>query len=392
MRTLPLASAVLATLVCLNFAGAAETQFDRQKLKEVPARVQALIDAHEVAGAVTLIATPEGVTQVEAVGKSNLETAQPMKPDALFWIASMTKPITATSILILEQEGKLSIDDPVAKYIPELGALKGPDGTPAVVTLKHLLTHTSGMTPEADGATLRAATKLADLIPAYAKVPLRFEPGSKWEYCQSGINSLGRVVEVVSGQSLPEFFEQRIFKPLKMNDTTFYPTPEQAKRIATPYAKTGDTLAASTVRLLQGHDVTSHDRYPAANGGLYSTAPDYGRFCRMLLNDGTLDGAQILKPETAKKMRTIQTGDIKTGFTAGNGWGLGVCVVREPQGVSAMLSPGTFGHGGAYGTQAWIDPVKGVAYVLMVQRSNFPNSDDSDERKVFQQAAVDAMK
>jgi CubicO group peptidase (beta-lactamase class C family) len=233
---------------------------------------------------------------------------------------------------------------------------------------------------------------LADLIPAYAKAPLRFEPGSKWEYCQSGINSLGRVVEVVSGKSLPEFFEERIFKPLGMKDTTFYPTEEQAGRIAVPYAKNGDKLTASTVRLLQGHAVTSHDRYPAANGGLYSTASDYGRFCRMLLNDGELDGVRVLKAETAKMMRSIQTGEIKTGFTPGNGWGLGVCVVRGPQGVTGMLSPGTFGHGGAYGTQAWIDPVKGVAYVLMVQRANFQNSDASPARMAFQEAAAAAVK
>ena len=383
MKPTPLTFAIFTLFLA---AQARSADIDQSKLKEVPTHISAAVDSHEVAGAVTLIVTREGVAQLEAVGKSNIESDQPMNPDAIFWIASMTKPVTATAILILQQEGKLSVDEPVSKYIPELGQLKGPDGKPAVVTLKHLLTHTSGMVSEADRATLSSAHTLADLMPAYAKVPLKFEPGSRWEYCQSGINSLGRVVEVVSGKSLPEFFQQRIFKPLGMTDTTFYPTEAQAKRIATAYAKTDDTLKPAP------RPVTKPDHFPAANGGLYSTASDYGRFCRMLLNDGQLEGTRSLNPQTVKTMRTIQTGDIKTGFTPGNGWGLGVCVVREPQGVTAMLSPGTFGHGGAYGTQAWIDPVKGVAYILMVQRSNFPNSDASPARQAFQQAAAAAIK
>jgi len=132
-------------------------------------------------------------------------------------------------------------------------------------------------------------------------------------------------------------------------------------------------------------------RFPAPNGGLFSTAGDYARFCQMVLRGGELDGKRYLKPETVKLMTTIQTGDLKTGFTDGNGWGLGWCVVREPQGVTAMLAKGSFGHGGAYGTQAWIDPEAKRVYILMVQRSNFPNSDDSPVRKAFQQSAAEAI-
>ena len=150
-------------------------------------------------------------------------------------------------------------------------------------------------------------------------------------------------------------------------------------------------LEEAKIFILEGHDPAVRDRYPAANGGLFSTANDYGRFCQMLLNQGSFGGKQFLKPESVKLMDTIQTGDLKTGFTDGNGWGLGCCVVREPQGVTAVLSPGTFGHGGAYGTQAWIDPVKQRIYVLMVQRSNFPNSDASDVRAAFQNAAAIAV-
>ena len=139
------------------------------------------------------------------------------------------------------------------------------------------------------------------------------------------------------------------------------------------------------------HNPTSRHRYPAANGGLFSTARDYARFCQMLLNHGSLDGRQYLKPETVKRMAAIHTDDLKTGFTDGNGWGLACCVVRQPQGITAVLSRGTFGHGGAYGTQAWIDPVaRQRVYVLMVQRSNFPNADGSAVRQAFQEAASKA--
>jgi CubicO group peptidase (beta-lactamase class C family) len=244
---------------------------------------------------------------------------------------------------------------------------------------------------EAPAAELKDCKTLADLIPIYAKAPLRFEPGTKWEYCQSGINTLGRIVEVVSGESLPDFCQKRIFGPLGLKDTTWYPTEEQAARLARTYKLENGDLVESPIGFMHGKPVTAHDRYPAANGGLFSTASDYGRFARMLLNEGSLDGHQYLKPETVRTMRTIQTGELKTGFTPGDGWGLGVCVVREPQGVTAMLSPGTFGHGGAYGTQAWIDPAKGIVYILMVQRANFPNSDASPVRQVFQQAVADAI-
>jgi CubicO group peptidase (beta-lactamase class C family) len=305
----------------------------------------------------------------------------------------MTKPLTGTAIMMLQEEGKLSIEDPVARFIPEFAGIKTPSGKAANLTLRHLLTHTSGLS-EASGAEQKAAKTLSDLIPHFVDKPTQFEPGAKWSYCQSGINTLGRIVEIASRQSLPEFFEKRLTGPLGMRDTTFYPTKEQQARIARTYKKNMDTgkLEDGAVTLFAGLDLGDTHRVPLANGGLYSTAADYGRFCQMLLNSGTLDGHVYLKPESIKLMSSILSGDVKTGFTPGNGWGAAVCVVREPQGVTGMLSPGTFGHGGAYGTQAWIDPVKGVAYVLMVQRQGFRNSDDSDVRMAFQQAAVDAMK
>src|SRR4051794_28313681 len=377
---------VIFPLLCLSLAPVTAKSGDAKK--RIAARMQEMIDAKEIPGAVTLIATRDGITHFDAIGSADPAGSKPMRKDSIFWIASMTKPITGTAILMLQEEGKLSVDDPVSKYIPELGNLKTPSGQPANLMLKHLMTHSSGM-PEATMDEAKAARTLSDLIPAYLNKPMQFEPGSKWQYCQSGINSLGRIIEVVSGKPYQEFLAARLFKPLKMKDTTFYLRPNQVSRLVTPVRRgTDGTLSATTISLLQGKLATDTDRYPAANGGLFSTAPDYARFARMILNGGTLDGKRYLKPESIRQMTTIQTGDLKTGFTPGNGWGLTWCVVREPKGVTAMLSPGTYGHGGAYGTQAWIDPVKGVAYILMVQRSNFGNSDASPVRLAFQQAAA----
>ena len=379
MRTTLLALAALAVIH-------AETNPANSR---IAAAMQRMIDAKEIPGAVTVIATREGIAHLEAIGSSGATAAaKPLRKNSVFWIASMTKPVTGVAVMMLQDEGKLSVDDPVAKYIPAFANLKAPSGQLANLTLKHLMTHSSGLA-EATPAEAKAARKLEDLVPAWLSKPMQFEPGSKWQYCQSGINALGRIVEVVSGQPFEKFLEARIFKPLGMKDTTFFVRPNQLDRLVTPVRREKDgTLVDSPNMFLQGKEPTSTDRVPYPNGGHYSTAPDYARFARMLLNNGTLDGKRYLKPETLKLMASVQSGDLKTGFTPGNGWGLTVCVVREPQGVTAMLAPGAFGHGGAYGTQAWVDPTNGVALILMVQRANFGNSDDSPVRLAFQQAAM----
>lgn len=357
-------------------------------LPAVGRHMHRFIDAKEISGAVTLVAASDKTLHLDATGKADLDGDKPMRPDTLFWIASMTKPITATAVLMLQDEGKLSVDDPVEKYLPEFAKLKTAQGAPARVTIRHLLTHTSGL-GEIAPPVAREIKSLADLIPLYVAKPVAFEPGSKWVYCQSGINTAARVVEVAAGIPFVEFLDQRLFQPLGMKDTTFYLTNVQLPRLAKSYRKTSQgELEEAENRILYGKSPASRDRFPAANGGLFSTAPDYARFCQMILRGGELDGKRYLKPESVKLMTSPQTHDLKTGFTPGNGWGLGWCVVREPQGVTAMLSPGTFGHGGAYGTQAWIDPAKQRIYILMVQRENFPNADASDVRASFQKAAT----
>ncbi len=357
--------------------------------------MQEMMAKNEIAGAVTAVATKREVLHLESTGFADVAAKRPMAPDTLFWIASMTKPVTGAAILMLQDEGKLTVTDPVARYLPEFAALKTPSGKPANLTITQILTHTSGLGEAAGPAAQRART-LADLVPIWLAAPMQYEPGEKWKYTQSGINAAARIVEVLSGMTFDAFVEKRLFAPLGMKSTTFYPTDGQRARLATAYARNKETGALEPVP--PRPEFGPRDRPPQGNGGLYSTAPDYVRFCQMLLNGGTLDGHRYLSAAALKFLTVPQTGDLPTGFfqgeTYGNrganyGWGLGTSILRTPHdGVAAMLSPGTYGHGGAWGTQAWIDPVKGVAYVLMVQRSNFPNSDASDVRGAFQQAAA----
>jgi len=368
------------------------------KLPGIGDAMQEMIARNEIAGAVTVVAGKDDVLHLQTTGFADVATKRPMKPDTLFWIASMTKPVTGVAVLMLQDEGKLNVADPVAKYLPEFASLKTPSGKPANLTITQILTHTSGL-GEAAGPAAQQARTLADLVPIWLAAPMQYEPGERWKYTQSGINAAARIVEVVSGMTFGAFVQKRLFDPLGMKSTTFYPTDAQRRRLATAYAKNKDSGALEPAP--PRPDYGPRDRPPQGNGGLYSTAPDYARFARMLLNGGTLDGRRYLSSAAMTLLTTPQTGSLETGFfqgeTYGNrganyGWGIGTCVLRTPHdGVAAMLSPGTFGHGGAWGTQAWIDPVKNVAYILMVQRANFPNSDASDVRKAFQEAAARAL-
>ncbi len=389
----PLASLIASLLL------ASAVRAESPKLPGVGAALQEQVDRHEIAGAVTMVVSKDRVLHLETTGLADMAAHKPMQADTVFWIASMTKPITATAVLMLQDEGKLDVHDPVAKYLPEFANLKTPSGQPANLTLIQILTHTSGL-GEAGGPAAREAKTLADLVPQWLAAPMQFEPGSRWSYCQSGINAAGRVVEVVSGMSFDTFLQKRLFQPLGMKSTTFYPGASERARQVTAYAKNATTGSLEAVP--PRPEFGPRDRPPQGNGGLYSTAEDYGRFCQMLLGGGRFQGVRYLSEASMKLLSTPQTPEtLPTGFfqndTYGRrglnyGWALGTCVLKAPHdGVPAMLSPGTFGHGGAWGTQAWVDPVKGVAYVLMVQRSNFPNSDASEVRRVFQQAAAKAL-
>jgi len=350
----------------------------------INARMTEFVNAKQCSGAVTLVMHKGQVVHLGAVGSADIAAGKPMQVDALFGIASMTKPIAATAVLILQDEGRLSIEDNASKYIPEFkeATLKAGGKPQREITIRDLLTHTSGLagsqTPE--GTLKDTAEKLA-------RYPLEFEPGTKWMYSPA-LNVCGRIVEVVSGKPFDEFVRERIFTPLKMVDTTFYPTPDQKARVAKMYNRSADKTSIEPAES-QLIDRPSN-RAPSPSGGLFSTASDMGRFYQMILNGGELDGKRIVSKAAVEQMTRIQTKDLVTGFTPGNGWGLGWCVVREPQGVTKMLSPGTFGHGGAWGTQGWVDPQKQLICVLMIQRGNFGNSDDADLRASFQELAVKA--
>ncbi len=372
--------------------------FAEPALPGVGAAMEEMVSKQEIAGVVTVVVGAGGIKHLESTGFADVAISRPMAPDTLFWIASMSKPVTGVAVLMMQDEGKLKVSDPVANYIPEFANLKTPSGEPANLTITQILTHTSGLR-EADTVASGAST-LAELVPIWLSGPTQFEPGTRWQYSQSGINAAARIVEIISGKTFDAFLEERLFAPLGMKDTGFYPSDEQRARLATPYAKDKDSgeLAPATPRA--GYEGT-RNRPPQGNGGLFSTPRDYARFCQMLLAGGTLDGRRYLSEEAMGYLKMPQTGEIPVGFfqndTFGQhgmkyGWSLGTCVLRTPhEGVAAMLSPGTFGHGGAWGTQAWIDPVKGVAYVMMVQRSNFPNSDASAVRQAFQEAAAKAL-
>ncbi|MGD0536137.1 MAG: serine hydrolase domain-containing protein [Verrucomicrobiota bacterium] len=363
----------------------------------VPARMQRFVDEGAISGAVTLVARHDRVLALAAVGVSDLATQRPMRKDDLFWIASMTKPMTAVAVMMLADEGRLSVDDPVEKHLPEFHnpwlkvtgsetgmTLKRPARP---ITVHDLVTHTSGI---GDVPAPRPDASLAELVMACAQQPLRFEPGTRWEYANAGINTLGRIVEVVSGEPFAAFLQHRLLTPLHMRDTTFWPTPAQVRRLAQAYKpRNGGGLERTDIYFIQG-SLSSRRRTAFPAGGLFSTASDVAQFYQMMLNRGVGHGHRLLSEQGVAEMTRTQTGDIKTGFVEGMSWGLGFQVVKAPQGVTAMLSSGTFGHGGAYGTQSWADPAKDLVLVMMIQRAGLPNGDASDMRRAFQETAVEA--
>jgi CubicO group peptidase (beta-lactamase class C family) len=404
MRSLLSVRATCWTIAAFAFLAPAlaAAEFDEAKLALIGPRMQRFVDDRQMAGAVTVVGNSRGIISLEAIGSRRLDSKEAMPKDALFRIASMTKPITAVGILILADEGKLSVNDPVEKHLPEfrgqmMTAERGEDKVvlkkpPRAITLRDLLTHTSGLPGYPPGLSdlyRKRNRTLAEGTLAVSQRPLEFAPGSRWWYCNSGIDTLGRVIEVVSGKDYESFLAQRIFTPLGMKDTTFRPSKEQLSRLAGLYnTKDGQLVAAGDTLIGPPQEM----RHPIPAGGLYSTGADMARFYRMMLQGGALDGERILSATSAEAMTKVQTGDLKCGFTPGMSHGLGFAVVREPQGVTGMLSAGSFGHGGAYGTQSWADPKRDLFVILLIQRAGLPNSDASKMREELQRLAVDAVK
>ena len=366
-----------------------------ERLQRISQMIERRIAAGDLAGAVTIVARKGKVAHHAAQGVMDLESKQPMTPGTMFRIASMTKPVVGVAIMMLVEEGKLHLNDPVSRYIPQFRDMKvataqsvaagGRGATPAnqepkfytvpaarAVTIKDLLTHVSGLGsgPMSNSDIAKVARKdgetLADYIPRLGSTALEFQPGSRWTYSPgAGFETLGRVIEVASGTRLDQFFRTRIFDPLGMRDITFWPTDAQMPRVATVYARGEHGLTKTAMP----NDTMSRNVYFRGSGGLYSTAEDYIPLGMMLANGGELNGKRILGRKTVEMMSAAHVPDTLPGRPAGEGFGLSVRVVTNHAARGTMLSDGTFGWSGAQGTHFFVDPKEQLVGVLMVQTS-----------------------
>lgn len=357
----------------------------------IAARLQHYVDENVIAGAVVLVADKDRIMDIEAFGYSDLATRRKMQPDDLFWIASMTKPMTAAALMMLVDEGKLSVDDPVARYIPAFANLKvqQADGTLAElhhpILIREILSHTAGLR-FLNSQDLYKIDKvpLETSIQHNLTEPLIYQPGAKYQYSNEGIDTAGRIIEIVSGMPYEKFLQERFFKPLGMIDTTFVPNAEQLKRLARIYQSSPDkkTLEEKPTSQLT-YPLDASSRYPSPAGGLFSTARDVSRFCQMLAAGGTFEGKKYLSKESIRMMTTKRTpADVNDRYGFGTGIG-------GDNGTS-------FGHGGAVKTNMWIEG--GMIRIFMVQHdgdwaSGNPSSDfEAEARRLFGsgQAASDA--
>lgn len=311
--------------------------------------LQPMEDDHVFAGAVMLVADKDHILHHEAVGYADLASQQPMRSDTLFWIASMTKPFAAAAFMMLVDEGRVSVDDPAADYLPVFANLRvhHPDGSlrpPAQpVLIRHLLSHTSGIRYTDTGVTEPLdALPLARSIELDLRDPLVTDPGEAYFYTNTGLDVAALIVERLSGQPFDKFLQQRLLTPLGMRDTTFFPTPDQLVRLAKTYAPNSDKTALVETRIEHlTYPFDGPGRHVSPGGGLFSTAGDLARFCQMLLNGGTFEGKRYLSEESVRAMTTKQTGDALP-----NHYGFGLSA--SPDGTE-------FGHGGAHNTFMSVD-------------------------------------
>ena len=371
-----------------------------ERLALIDRMIERRIAAGEIAGAVTIVARNGKLVHHSAKGVVDLESKQPMRTSTMFRIASMTKPVTGVAVMMMVEEGKLRLNDPVSRYIPEFkgqkvavaapgstGGARGGQGgrggnttppqfttVPATrdITIKDLLTHVSGLgsgamsNSDIDKVARKEGETLAQYIPRLGTTSLEFQPGSRWTYSPgAGFETLGRIVEIVSGMPLDKFFRQRIFDPLGMKDIAFWPTDAQWPRVASVYQRGASGLTKQT----PANDTSSRGIYFRASGGLYSTAEDYIPLGVMLANMGEFNGKHLLGRKTVEMMAAAHVLDTLPGRPAGEGYGLSVRVVTDHTRRGTMLSDGTYGWSGAQGTHFFVDPKEKLVGVLMVQTS-----------------------
>ena len=366
-----------------------------ERLERITTKIQQTIDEKRIAGAVTLVARHGKVVYLKSQGSLDREANKPMRSDAIFRICSMTKPITSLAVMMLYEDGKLLLEDPVSKYLPEFKNpkvfVKPADGRdpytiPAVreITIKDLLTHTSGLTydwNETLGAQYKAAHVASGLLPydgtiadnvkRLASVPLLFSPGTRWEY-SLGIDVLGRLVEVTSGMPLDQFFQKRIFEPLDMKDTYFYLPDNKVDRLAVAYTyydgkglqRFPDTpISEGSFSYSADYPYRGPKKLFAGGAGLSSTAADYFRFCQMMLQGGKLGDVRLLSRKSVELMSHDQLGHVSDNQAFGLGFG--VEGIKTP--LSELGSPGSFGWGGFFYTQFSIDPKEEMIVIFMGQ-------------------------
>ena len=374
----------------------AKTGLDPARLARIPVRMKQFVESGQAAGIVTFVARHGHVAALDAVGYTDFDTKQPMQTDNIFQIHSMTKPIVCLGILMLAEEGKLALTDAVETHLPEFRGQQVLTKDqllvkPArLVTIRDLMTHTAGMPlnpPPGIGELHGALHKsLADVTLILSQQPLLFHPGTQWSYSNTGIATLARLIEKYSGLRFEEFLETRIFEPLGMNDTYIFPPAAKHHRMPTAYIlKDGKTIKYTADPLGEGAmKFRTGAKYSLPEGGVYSTASDLYNLYQLMLNGGTLNGTRLVSKAAIEVMTSNQTGSIRTG-TPGAGWGLGNFVVTEPTGSLSFLSPGSYGHGGRYGTFYAVDPHKDLITIFMIHREG-----GSAERLAFTQMAYAA--
>ncbi|HKS27203.1 MAG TPA: serine hydrolase domain-containing protein [Pyrinomonadaceae bacterium] len=338
----------------------------RERLAGIPLRLRAFVEQGLMAGAVTLVARRGEVVSFEAIGYQDLENREPMRRDTIFDIRSVTKPITAIGIMILMEDGKLALDDPVEKYLPDFRTARGAQGASSPITIRHLLTHTAGMPfnrpPEIENITITRDRTLSDVASILSKQEPEFEPGTRFRYYSGGFAVLGRIIEVASGKAYEQFIKERIFEPLGMKDSFFFIPYEKRNRVATIYR-------LQNGKLRKWEEIESYAmkaKYPAPEFGMYSTASDLYALCRMMLDGGSFRGKRILSRMSVQAMTENNTLNIKSAVTQkpayqGLGWGLS----GDPMNDFPLTTAGSFGHNGAFGSIIWIDPKERLVRIFL---------------------------
>ena len=405
--------ALAALPVCaatLPKAAPEQAGISQERLKRVSALVDRYIASGDIAGSVSLIARKGKVVHLEARGVMDLESKKPMQTDSIFRLASMTKPIASIAVMMLHEEGRFLLTDPISKFLPEfknqqVAVANAPHEratggyrlvpTTRDINIRDLLTHTSGLASGTAGPTMAIAAKLsasrkpdetlAQFMPRLAALPLNFQPGSAWEYGPA-TDVLGRLVEVLSGETLDQYFKNHIFAPLGMNDTHFYLPDALLPRLATVYTKTDGGLQ----KLPALGPANRNGKYFSGAGGLAGTAEDYVRFCQMLLNGGQLDGKRLVSRKTIEAMTANHIGRLPMWNEALSGYrfGLGFRVRQDMGQATTLGSVGSFGWGGAYGTYFWVDPKEEMIGILMIQLIPYAHV---NIRQQFQNAATQAI-